>query len=403
MNLCIYSSQQEENIFIRKQARMWKRSDLITTEQLTAMDKLTPLDVRQTNIFFRFIFFIFTCLCAGALLGFLIWITGIRKPVPISLLLLTGGTACCFLAQYVVSKYYFYRHGIEEALTLIALAFFCTGFGMLLDELLLTNRQAILAASALCAIGAFGIYQRFGFLYAVIISIIALCMIPFQLSLTPLGERISLLIIFTLILFFNIIFDKPGKEDFRKEKDIIIQACVLAGIYLTINLEVSGALGALTGATGSAHLHPKAFPLYIYWASYVLTFIIPAAGIYAGIKSRKRLILNLSLAMACITMATNKSYLGMTRYAWDPAILGTALVIISLAINIWLNRGENKKRNGFTAENILKPEHHGISLPEVAAALTPEATGLDVQPSPSEKGKYFNGGASGGGGASRNF
>lgn len=403
MNLCIYSSQQEENIFIRKQARTWQRSDLITTEQLTAIDKLTALNLRQTNIFFRFIFFIFTCLCAGTLLGFLIWITGIRKPVPIALILLTGGTAFYWLAQYAVSKYCFYRHGIEEALALIAMAFFCLGCGILLDELILTNRQAIIGASALCAICAFWIYQRFGFLYAAMISIIALCIIPFQLSLAPLAGKIFLLIILCLILFLSIIFDNDEKEDFRKEKNTIIQACVLAGIYLTVNLEILGALGVLTGATGSMHLRPKAFPPYIYWTSYVLTFIIPVAGIYVGIKSRKRLILNLSLVMACVTMATNKSYLGMTRYAWDPAILGTALVIISIAINIWLNRGENKHRKGFTAENILKPESHGISLTEVAAALTPVATGLDMQQPASEKGQYFDGGASGGGGASRNF
>ena len=103
--------------------------------------------------------------------------------------------------------------------------------------------------------------------------------------------------------------------------------------------------------------------------------------------------------MACVTLATNKSYLGMTRYAWDPAILGTVLVFLSIIINRWLKTGRNKTRNGFTAENILKPESHGIGLSDVAAALAPMATNIEVQ----QQDKFFDGGSSGGGGASRNY
>jgi hypothetical protein len=251
----------------------------------------------------------------------------------------------------------------------------------------------------LFALTALWIYLRFGFLYAALISIVATCIIPFQLHIWATGERVLLLIILCLIIFLNVIYDKPENEDFRKDRNTTIQALLFAAIYLTVNLEILGALGLITGDKSSMHLQPKSFPTYIYWSSYILTFIIPASGIYWGIKSRKRLLLNSSLVMACATLATNKSYLGMTRYAWDPAILGTALVIISIVINRWLNSGENKARNGFTAENILKPESHGIGLAEVAAALTPIATNIEVQ----QQDKYFDGGTSGGGGAERGF
>ena len=106
--------------------------------------------------------------------------------------------------------------------------------------------------------------------------------------------------------------------------------------------------------------------------------------------------------MACITLAANKSYLGWTRYAWDPAILGTALVTLSILINRWLNSGKNKARNGFTAENILIPENHGMGIAEAAAALTPLITGAHVQQQqqPAQQGNIFDGGSSGGGGVS---
>jgi len=237
-------------------------------------------------------------------------------------------------------------------------------------------------------------------LYAALISIIAACIIPFQLSLTPTGERVLLLIILCLIFFLNVIIDNPEIEDFRKERNTTIQTFLLAAIYLTVNLQILGVAGLLSADQSIIHLHPKLFPPYFYWTSYILTFIIPAAGIYWGIQSRKRLILNASLVMVCITLATNKSYLEWTRYAWGPAILGIVLITLSILINRWLASGANKARDGFTAENILTPENHGFGLAEAAAALAPLATGIDVQQPPAQQEKYFDGGNSGGGGAS---
>lgn len=402
MNLCLYSPQQEENIFIRNEARTWQSSGLITNGQLTAIFGYTNPDVSQTNVFFRIIFFIFTYLCISALLGLFVWITGIKGNLALSVTSIIAGVIFYFLAEYAVTKYNFYRHGIEEALALSSMVLICMGIFFGATKLFWENRWLIHFDILLCllfAVTAYWIYLRFGFLYAALISIIATCIIPFQLYIWPTGERVLLLIILSLILFLNVIYDKPENEDFRKDKNTTIQACLLAAIYLTVNLEILGALGLITGDKSSMHLQPKSFPIYIYWVSYVLTFIIPAFGIFWGIKSRKRLILNISLVMACATLATNKSYLGMTRYAWDPAILGTALVIISILINRWLNSGENKARDGFTAENILKPESHGIGLAEVAAAVTPMATNIEVQ----QQEKYFDGGSSGGGGASRDY
>lgn len=402
MNLSLYSPQQEENIFIRNEARTWQRSGLITNDQLTAIFGYTDPDVRQTNVFFRVIFFIFTYLCASALLGLFIWITGIKDNLAFSITSIVAGVIFYFLAEYAATKHRFYRHGIEEALALSSMVLVCMGafFGaMKLFSINQLPGNLLILLCLLFAVTACWIYLRFGFLYAALISIVATCIIPFQLHLWATGERVLLLIILCMILFLNVIFDKPEDEDFKKERNSILQACLLAAIYLTVNLEIIGALGLLAGGKSSIHLSPKSFPTYIYWSSYILTCIIPVAGIFWGIKSRKRIILNVGLVMACVTMATNKSYLGMTRYAWDPAILGTALVILSIIINRWLNSGTNKARNGFTAENILKPESHGIGLADVAAALTPMATNIEVQ----QQEKYFDGGASGGGGASRNY
>ena len=401
MNYSLYSSQQEENIFIRKQARTWKSSDLITADQLGAITDATDPDLQQTNLFFRILFLIFTLLCASALTGLFFWLMESAGDRFLAVMLIFSGAVYYIVAEYIVSKRRFYRYGIEEGLVLIAMGLFCAGCGWLLDEYGVSSKQIMITLSVLLAITAFLIYQRFGYLYGALISLIALCTIPFQLYLTPSGERFLLLIILCLIFFLNVISDKPEIEDFRKDRNTTIQACLLVAIYLTVNLQILGVVGLLIEDTHIIHLHPRLFPPYIYWSSYILTFFIPALGIYRGIKNRKRLIMNASLVLACLTLSTNKSYLGLTRYAWDPAIMGIMLIGISILITRWLKRGPDENRYGFTQSDILKPESHGISLADVAAALTPGA--IEVQQPPAQPEKYFDGGSSGGGGASRGF
>ena len=401
MNFRIYTSEQEENICIRKKAKAWQRSGLISEEQLRLMEAETEPNVHQTNLFFRLIFFLFTWLCATAVTAFVIWLMKEPSDTAAMSILLLFSIPFYLSAEYVIKKYSFYRYGIEEALAIASIVSLCVGCGMLLDKYHLDYQIETIAVSLIFALTSFWVFLRFGFLYSALISITALSTIPFQLSLSPTEERAFLLLILCLILLINILLDKSDNEDFRKERNILIQACLLAAIYLAVNLRLPE-LVSLYFDDRSIILQPYAgFSPYIYWLSYILTFLIPTIGIYWGIKSRKRLIMNASLVLACLTLATNKSYLGMTRYAWDPAILGIMLILISTLITRWLSRGPNKARYGFTAENILKPESHGINLADIGAALTPGF--VDSQQPLSQPEKYFDSGKSGGGGASRGF
>ncbi|MEN6488186.1 MAG: hypothetical protein ABFD66_04775, partial [Smithella sp.] len=249
---------------------------------------------------------------------------------------------------------------------------------------------------------AYWIYLRFGLLYAAAISIVALGVIPFQFNLSPATARMMLFFVLCVIFLFSLHVDQSDIEDFWKDRYTKIQAFLLTAIYLTVNLQIPGLFGLITMDHHTMHLNPKLFPPSIYWSSYVLTFLIPTAAVYRGIKSRKRLIINVGLVMACVTLATNKSYLGWTRYAWDPAILGIVLVGLSLFITRWLNSGPDRKRFGFTARDILKPEEGGITPADMAAALTPGL--IDAQqPQAGAQEQYFKGGSAGGGGAEGKF
>jgi len=402
MMVVLYPPQQEENIYIRQQSQAWRRSSLITEEQLSAINEYTDIQLRQTNLFFRLLFFVFTILCVGAVVGLFVWLLDFKDADIIAVMLIFFGAAFYIAAECLAGKYLFYRHGVEEALAVMALVLFCAGCGILLSESHLTLTQLRIVVPALLAITVYWIYLRFGFLYAAIISIIALGVVPFQFNLSPVAERIMLFSVLCVIFVFSLLADKPDIEDFRKERYAKIQACLLAAMYLTVNLEILGFIGLIMQDTHVVHLNPQLFPPSIYWSSYVLTFLIPAAAVYWGIKSRKRLMINVGLVMACVTLATNKSYLGWTRYAWDPAILGIALVGLSLLITRWLNSGADQRRFGFTARDILKPEEGGITPADVAAALTPGVIDAQQPPTGTQQ-QYFKGGTSGGGGVEGKF
>ncbi|HET6490542.1 MAG TPA: hypothetical protein VFG28_12365 [Syntrophales bacterium] len=401
MRISLYSADQEEKIYIRREARTWSRSGLITDVQLGIIDSRTETGLTQTNIFFRILFFLFTNACMHAVMGLYVWMVGIRDEVLIAWAALASGIAMVSLAEYLAGRKSFYRHGIEEALALAGMALACTGIVIFVSLLKIDLRWLITTAALLASAGAFWLYLRFGFLYAAVLSAAFACVVPFQLSLPPAGERAILSMVLVLVLLTSIRTESFETRDFRKERSAMLQAFLLAGIYLAVNLRLPELGRAFWGHSGMPYRPFAGFPPLFYWMTYGLTFLIPALGLYHGLKRRKRIVINVSLIAALLTLATNKDYLGFRHYAWDPAILGAALIIAAIAVMRWLANGSREARRGFTAQDLLKPENRAISLADIGAAVLPGAIHASLpQASPD---KPFDGGQSGGGGASQEY
>lgn len=401
MSISLYKAEQEEKLFIRREARTWARSGLITQEQLGIIDSRTDPGLSQTNIFFRILFFIFTCMCMQTVTGFYVWTVGFRNEVPIAWALLAFGIVAVGLAEYLVRRKAFYRYGIEEALALAGMACACTGVVIFISLLKVEPRLLITTGAILASAGAFWLYLRFGFLYAAVISVACACVVPFQLSLPPASERAIVMMILMLILQASIRAERSEAFDFKKERSAMLQACLMAGIYLAVNLRLPELGRAQFGNPAPFHQPHAGFPPLFYWTTYGLTFLVPALGLYYGLKSRKRLLTNVSLIVALLTLATNKDYLGFKHYAWDPAVLGVVMVVAAILIMRWLTGGTRESRSGFTAQNLLKPENHGISLADLGAALLPGAIQANLPPVSPDK--PFAGGQSGGGGAASGY
>lgn len=394
----IYTDDQEEKLRIRREAKAWARSGLITEAQLGIIRERTEHGLSETNVFFRILFFLFTCIGVLAAVGLYFWLFEVRGTAASALFF---GAASYGFAEFLVRQKSFYRHGIEEALALCSVPLVCWGIVTALPVPDHSHSWYVTSVSLLFAAAAFWVYLRFGFLYAAVLSVASAAAVPFHLSLPPAEEKIVLAAALALILMTSLRAESSETRNFARDRSETLQAILLAGIYLALNLRLHLIGSAFFDDPGILHDRYAGYPPWFYWATYGLVFLVPALGLWHGIRARKRMVINASLVLSLLTLATNKDYLGFRHYAWDPAILGAAMIVAAVALTRWLKGGQGETRNGFTARSLVKPEDHGISLADIGAAATPDMVG--APPRPPQADRPFEGGMSGGGGASGTY
>lgn len=401
MRLGIYTDSEEEKIFTRREAKAWARSGLITEAQLEFINERTAQGLNQTNVFFRLLFFLFTCICVTAVVGLYFWLFKVRGTAALAASALFFGALSYALAEFLARRKSFYRYGIEEALALCSVPLVCWGILTALPVPDHSHLWYVASISLLIAAAAFWVYLRFGFLYAAVLSIASASAVPFHLSLPPAAERIVLAAALALILLASIRAEGSETRDFARERSAALQGMLLIGIYAALNLRLHLLGSTFFGDHGMLYDRHAGYPPWFYWATYGLVFVVPALGLWHGIRARKRMVINTSLILFILSLATNKDYLGFRHYAWDPAILGASMIVAAVVLTRWLRSGHGETKNGFTARSLVKPEDHGISLADIGAAAIPGMVG--APPKPPQADRPFEGGMSGGGGASGNY
>ena len=93
-----------------------------------------------------------------------------------------------------------------------------------------------------------------------------------------------------------------------------------------------------------------------YWATYVAIWLVPAAGLWMAMRDRQRLLLDVNILLAIVTLMSNKQYLGAEQMPWDPILFGVLLVGVALGLRRWLSSGPNGSRQGVVAERLLASE-----------------------------------------------
>lgn len=380
----IYARDDERAIRVQGLIHDWHRSGLIAGEQRDRMLADVQVDLRRTNLFLRGTLFVFALMITMAAAALIAVMLDLDDRVVLGVMSLIGAGASFALAQWLITNYRLYRFGVEEAAAIAAGVFAVAAGWLLLNE---QWSFATLYAFAAATIASVIVYRRFGFVYAGIAAIFFATCVVFDLEQSDTFRRLFAFILLLTVFFFSRERRQDHEWDFPADTYAAFEAVAWAGLYLVANLKVSSWLSI-----------PDEVRLF-YWTTYVLIWLLPAAGLWLAIRDRHRLMLGVNIVIAIVTLSSNKAYLGAESKPWDPIVFGVMLIVVSLGLRRWLAGGPHGSRRGFVAHRLLESEKAKLSLAGSATVMAPGApppSPRATEPPPPS----FGGGQSGGGGAS---
>jgi hypothetical protein len=384
-----YSQDEEEKIRAQRLVREWTRSGLLEAPQGARLTEELRVELRRTNPFLRAGLALFTGLIVAASVSLLITLLDLRDDVSIGAISGVAALACIGLAEYLVYEFRCYRFGVEEALAVAAVVLLSIAGGELTSSFHFEPRgMPATVALLIGAAGGFGLYRRFGFVYAACGSIVCAAAIPFQLDFSATTQRVLAAATIASALFVARSKRLKYRDDYPGDEYGTLQAAAWAGVYVVLNVQLT-----------DWYKVDRVF----YWCTYAVTWALPLAGLALGIREKDRVLIDVSLALVLVSVLTNRAYLGSPQHAWDPCVLGVILMAMAFAIRRWLSNGPGGERHGFTAARLLERDRAVLSAVGTASGFVrPGATERApsrVEPAPSD----FDGGRSGGGGASGSF
>ncbi len=381
--MTLYSRDDERTIRQQRMADDWVASELLLPSQREQFVEL-QVDLRRTNRFLRITLFIFGFMIVNAVTGLVAVMLDFEDDSAATVLALVAAGAFFLLAQWMVKSYRLYRFGIEEAAVVASVSFLVIGFGLLANQ----GFSGLLAFVAGAA-GSFVVFSRFGYVYAGVVAVVFAAVIPFNLDFVRSDTARRMISAVVLLVIFGLARERRKDHDWEFPGDSygVLETTAWIGLYLLANLKVSSWVSIDDGYW------------QFYWATYIVIWILPAIGLFLAVRDRHRWMLDANIAMALITMMSNKEYLGAEQKPWDPIVFGLLLIGIAVGLKRWLSSGPDGSRRGFIAQRLLASERERLSAAGGAAALVPGAPSPHSHPAP----EIGDGGRSGGAGASSKF
>lgn len=382
-----YDLDDERTIRAGRRARDWMKSGLMSAEQYEQIKPELQVNLRRTNLFLRLVLFVFSMLILQSVFGLVAIFVDVRNETPAAILCAVAAVFFFWLAGYLVSRYRFYRFGIEEAAAVAAILLMGVSAAAGWSGAVRGNFEQIIAAGLVGAAAvAAAVFFRFGYLYAAIAAIAFVTALPFQYGRSEVAPRLAAITILAVIAAITRIKHAEHGDEHPGDTSALLEAGAWVGIYCLMNLQIFTRVDRAS---------------WFYWATYAGIWIVPVLGLWLSIRGRHRMLLDASILMLLGTLMSNKAYLGSERYPWDPIVFGVLLMGAAIAIKRWLASGENGDRDGFTAMRLLASDKAKAGAFSIASLAHPAATG--PQPASAPADSIGGGGRSGGAGAGGSF
>lgn len=380
-----YRLDDERAIRIGRLVEDWAQSGLLTPDQRDVIAPQLAVDLRRTNNYLRATLFVFGGVILQSTLGLMaIMLGGLLDETLGAALGLAAGGVCYWLAMQLVSRYHLYRFGIEEVAALSAVGLTAVGAA------LLVGGDWSLTIGLSTAAGVFAaLFIHFGFVYAGVFGLVALAALPFLFGDSLVTQRLGAVMVLVLLAATARLNRVEHGDEYPGDALTIIEAAAWLGIYLLVNLVVSGAISPLDRAST------------FHWITYGGIWILPAAGLWLALRGRERPLLWVAVAMALGTLLSNKEYLGSPRYEWDPIVFGVFLMVIAIGLRRWLAAGDGGMRHGYTASRLVASDKARIGALALVSAVQVEVP--VAQSTPAADPGIGGGGRSGGAGAGGSF
>lgn len=392
---------------VRAAARSWAAAGSVGGEAASAIEQRYPDDRVRVGRAARVLFFLFTGLAALALFGWL-WLLseGILSPGSeaarrsFSAILSFGfGIGLVALAELLSGPLRRARAGAEEAAALLGVGFLISSAGTALaGEHFVSPAPVLGVAALLCAAAA---WRWGGALFGAAAAACAL------LSVTGFAGARWIWIAASLGLLVPLLRTAESIRLAPSQRRAVAAALCVALTAGYAALHPAGVIGPVMAAMEPARwsgdlsqeLAPRYFPELLARLGIV---ILPLALLGAGLRSRRRLLLDMGLILALLSAVWFSHEIGLG----PPWLLllagGAAAMVLALAMRRYLDGGQGHERHGLTAEPVAG-ELTAPGTLEVAAtliALAPAARPLPPSPAPELRGE---GGEFGGGGSSSSF
>lgn len=400
----LYTASSEETLRARKLLTDWAGEGLLTKEQYQHLEQETVSELRTTNIFLRLILFLFTLLgvAAAAALFFAVFLSRPSEQTA-GIFFLIFAAVCYAAAEIAVSQARLYRYGIEEALAVCSVTFLWAGM-----------QAALFGGSPYSKPGAFQflvpaagavfslwIWRRFGLSYAFLAAMIFVYLIPGYWTSSHSAQHVIVALFYATGLIWITAVRSRHRFDYLENAYSLVEAFLWLGIYLAINLKLSS-LGLSAHWRGGGTRAASEFAMPFYWITWVLIWCLPPVVLARGVRQKNRFVIAVGAIIAILTFVSNKSYLGWQRHTWDPMLLGILLSGIALSIRRWLACVPGGIRHGFTAARLSGKDKRWMNAGSAVLGLVSPQS-ITPNPQTSSPDFHFDGGASGGGGASGDF